>query len=68
MSQYPVPPPSYQTTQPSPAKSGRQLFRDDSRDPLLGNSSRTAGGAFYDQPEAGDLPDDFKVSLRHAFL
>ncbi|KAF9264100.1 glutamate binding protein [Marasmius fiardii PR-910] len=77
MSQYPVPPPSYQATPSSPRKNGYQSVRDDSRDPLLGNSSRTGGGAFYDQPEAGDLPDDFKygvtvsessAEIRHAFI
>ncbi|KAF9067755.1 glutamate binding protein [Rhodocollybia butyracea] len=53
MSQYPVPPPSYGSA-PSPKQSNS---RDESRDPLLGSSS---GQAFFDQPEAGDIPDDFK--------
>jgi len=55
MSQYPVPPPSYGSTQPKD-----NARHDDSRDPLLGSSSRT-GGAYFDQPQAGDVPDDFKV-------
>ncbi|KAK0476695.1 UPF0005-domain-containing protein [Armillaria novae-zelandiae] len=53
MSQYPVPPPSYGAT----PKANRT---NDPRDPLVGSSS---GGAFYDQPEAGDLPDDFKYGV-----
>lgn len=56
MSQYPVPPPSYGSATPSP-KQGN--LGDESRDPLLGSSA--SGRAFFDQPEAGDIPDDFKV-------
>lgn len=54
-SPYSQPPPSYGAA----PKAGSS---DDSRSPLLGSSSRGGGGGFYDQPEAGDLPDDFKVS------
>lgn len=58
MSQYPVPsqsPPSYG----SAGSTTKAYSRDDTRDPLLGSSS--GGGAFYDQPGANDLPDDFKA-------
>lgn len=62
MSNYPVPPPSYGST--TPTKSHAQ----ESAEPLLGGqryheSGPSSGGAFYDQPAAGDLPDDFKVGL-----
>ncbi|KAK1219932.1 hypothetical protein PQX77_017326 [Marasmius sp. AFHP31] len=77
MSQYPVPPPSYQATSASNKNNGYQQYRDESRDPLLGSPSRPSGGAYFDQPEAGDLPDDFKygvtvsessAEIRHAFI
>lgn len=52
---YPVPPPSYGTT-------NAQQAEDDHGEPLLANSSRAAaGGGIYNQPAAGDIPDDFKV-------
>ncbi|KAF5355576.1 hypothetical protein D9758_006373 [Tetrapyrgos nigripes] len=57
MSQYPVPPPSYGSTAPKNSN-----YRDEARDPLLGSSSR-GGGAYFDQPEAGDVPDDFKYGV-----
>jgi len=57
MSNYTVPPPSYNATGSAPKGNN---YHDDSRDPLLGGSSSSAG-AFYDQPAQGDLPDDFKV-------
>ncbi|KAJ3881122.1 UPF0005-domain-containing protein [Lentinula edodes] len=72
MSQYPVPPPSYGSATPSP-KQGN--LGDESRDPLLGSSA--SGRAFFDQPEAGDIPDDFKYGttvsesspeIRNAFV
>lgn len=54
MSNYPVPPPSYG------AAEGRGA-RNEVEEPLLGSSSRAGPGGFYDQPGAGELPDDFKV-------
>ena len=54
----PVPPPAYQAT-----GSSRKPLIDpgfDAAEPLLGRP-RSPGGAFYDQPEQGDVPDDFKV-------
>ena len=54
-SQNPLLPPVYQAT----GSSGKPL-RDSGLDPLLGRA-RSPGGAFYDQPEQGDIPDDFKV-------
>jgi hypothetical protein len=60
-SQYPVPPPSYipsgSSRKPPPA-----FAEDDATSPLLGRS-RSPGGGIYDQPQQGDLPDDFKVFL-----
>lgn len=55
--QYPLPP-AYQAT-----GSSRKPLIDaglEPADPLLGRA-RSPGGAFYDQPEQGDVPDDFKV-------
>ena len=53
MTNYPVPPPAY----------GPQNHSGGStREPLLGSSSRGGGGGIYNQPQQGDLPDDFKVS------
>lgn len=59
MSQYPVPPPTYGSAASSP-KSTNVWSDREAHDPLLGSSSRGAGG-IYDQPAHGDLPDDFKV-------
>jgi len=58
MSNYPVPPPSY-----GQANTQKSTYHsvDDTREPLLGSSSRGGGGGIYDQPSAGELPDDFKV-------
>ncbi|KAJ7780501.1 glutamate binding protein [Mycena maculata] len=53
MSEYPVPPPSY-----GASTTHKPTTRDDTREPLLGSSSQ--GGGIFDQPEAGDVPDDFK--------
>ncbi|KAJ3995098.1 UPF0005-domain-containing protein [Lentinula boryana] len=70
--QYPVPPPSYGSATPSPKPAN---YRDESHDPLLGGPS--SGRAFFDQPEAGDVPDDFKYGttvsesspeIRNAFV
>ncbi|KAF7782226.1 hypothetical protein Agabi119p4_1602 [Agaricus bisporus var. burnettii] len=68
---YPVPPPSYGTT-------NAQQAEDDHGEPLLANSSRAAaGGGIYNQPAAGDIPDDFKygvsvsessIEIRNAFV
>ncbi|KIJ68051.1 hypothetical protein HYDPIDRAFT_83929 [Hydnomerulius pinastri MD-312] len=58
-SQYPVPPPVYQ---PSGSSSKPTFARDDASEPLLGRS-RSPGGGIYDQPEQGDLPDDFKYGV-----
>ncbi|CAK5281600.1 unnamed protein product [Mycena citricolor] len=53
MTSYPVaPPPSYGTAPTKPS-------RDEAQEPLLGSSSRSGGGIF-DQPDADDVPDDFK--------
>jgi len=52
MSNYPVPPPSY-------APAPKNYHAADSREPLLPGPS--SGGGIYDQPDVGDLPDDFKV-------
>ncbi|KAK7040104.1 hypothetical protein VNI00_009909 [Paramarasmius palmivorus] len=77
MSQYPVPPPSYGAAQAMPKSNGTRPFRDEAHDPLLGSSSRSGPGAFYDQPDAGDVADDFKygvtvsgssAAIRHAFI
>ncbi|KAI5889284.1 UPF0005-domain-containing protein [Schizophyllum commune H4-8] len=58
MAQYPQQaPPSYGATSPTKPSS------DEARDPLLGAASSSAAGmrgAIYDQPDFGDLPDDFK--------
>jgi protein lifeguard len=70
-SQYTAPPPSYQSKQPG--------IEEEARQPLLSGSPRagTSGGAIYDQPEFGDLPDDFKygvtvsessLEIRNAFV
>ncbi|EIM82801.1 UPF0005-domain-containing protein [Stereum hirsutum FP-91666 SS1] len=62
MSNYPVPPPSYGSTTPT------KPHAQESAEPLLGGqryneSGPSSGGAFYDQPAAGDLPDDFKYGV-----
>ncbi|KAG8899880.1 hypothetical protein FRB99_006398 [Tulasnella sp. 403] len=51
---YPVAPPSYQGTSSRP--------HDQAAEPLLGQSSRSGGGIF-NQPGAGELPDDFKYGV-----
>lgn len=62
-SQYPVPPPSYGSAAPA-AKHNNNYFEErEAQEPLLGSSSRGAGG-YYDQPAQGDIPDDFKVCVR----
>jgi len=54
MTNYPVPPPAYGPQNHSGGGT---------RDPLLGSSSRGGGGGIYDQPQQGDLPDDFKYGV-----
>ena len=70
-SQYPVPPPSYGAAGPSAYKP----YRDQENEPFL--AGQRAGGGIYDQPEAGDVPDDFKYGasvsesspeIRNAFV
>jgi hypothetical protein len=51
MSSYPVPPPSY--TAP------KNYHAAESREHLLPGSS--SGGGIYNQPNVGEVPDDFKV-------
>lgn len=64
-SQYPVPPPSYL---PSGSSNKPTSVPDDNvHSPLLGRS-RSPGGGIYDQPQQGDLPDDFKVSLPRIYV
>lgn len=56
----PAPPPAYQAT-----GSSRKPLIDpefDAAEPLLGRA-RSPGGGFYDQPEQGDVPDDFKYGV-----
>lgn len=57
MSNYPVSPPTYKPAG-STQKPNYNSF-DESREPLLAGSS--SGRGIYDQPNPGDLPDDFKV-------
>lgn len=57
--QYPAPPPAYGPAG-STQKPNYNSF-EETREPLLAGSSRGGGGGFYDQPNPGDLPDDFKV-------
>ena len=52
MSNYPVPPPIY-------APAPKNYNAGDSREPLLAGPS--SAGGIYDQPNPGELPDDFKV-------
>jgi hypothetical protein len=57
MSNYPQAPPSYSATKPASALSDDEPLLGGYRSPQAGPSS----GAIYNQPAAGDLPDDFKV-------
>jgi len=74
MSNFPVPPPSYE----APAQSKGYSATDEAAQPLLSNSPRPgpSAGAIYDQPD-DDIPDDFKYGvsvsesspeIRHAFV
>lgn len=62
MSKYPQPPPSYAPTKPAYGST------DDNREPLLGGQRSpqpgSSAGGIYNQPDFGDVPDDFKVSYR----
>ena len=58
MSQYPIPPPSYGSTSPSPKSPTAPLY---SSTRYQGEPGPSAG--IYNQPAPGDLPDDFKVRL-----
>ena len=58
MSQYPIPPPSYGATSPSPKSPTAPLY---SSTGYQGEPGPSAG--IYNQPAPGDLPDDFKVRL-----
>jgi len=51
-----VAPPSYQNAEP-----GKPV--NPAAEPLLGQSSRAFAGGIYEQPESGDLPDDFKYGV-----
>lgn len=56
MSNYTAAPPSYQAV--SPTKAARD---EEAAEPLLNSRAGPSGGAYFDQPSADDLPDDFKV-------
>ncbi|KAI0063489.1 UPF0005-domain-containing protein [Artomyces pyxidatus] len=62
MSQYPVPPPSYGATTPSPKT---PVASDESGHPLLSPRYTDAGpsSGIYNQPAPGELPDDFKYGV-----
>ncbi|KAF8160722.1 UPF0005-domain-containing protein [Crassisporium funariophilum] len=63
MSNYPLPPPAYGQS-PSAQKPNYHSIDEESREPLLASSSRGGGaGGIYDQPNQGDLPDDFKYGV-----
>ncbi|KAI0085109.1 UPF0005-domain-containing protein [Irpex rosettiformis] len=53
---YTQPPPTY--TGPKNTSRGR----DEAEQPLLSPMPGSSSGAYFDQPEAGDIPDDFKAS------
>ena len=60
-SNYTVPPPSYTGPQ---NKLSSVPPEQEAAQPLLGGSAAgpsSGFGGYYDQPEAGDVPDDFKV-------
>jgi hypothetical protein len=62
MSQYPVPPPSYGSTSPSPKSPNSQLHAGARYQDMPGPSA-----GIYNQPAPGDLPDDFKVHSLYPF-
>ncbi|KAH9083630.1 UPF0005-domain-containing protein [Lactarius deliciosus] len=72
MSQYPIPPPSYGSTSPSPKSPNAPL-----RAGLRYQDEPGPSAGIYNQPAPGDLPDDFKygvtvtessVEIRNAFV
>ncbi|KAI0266719.1 UPF0005-domain-containing protein [Gloeopeniophorella convolvens] len=58
MSQYPVPPPSYGSTAPSPKSPANPLIPTGRYQDEPGSSA-----GIYNQPAPGDLPDDFKYGV-----
>ena len=56
MSQYPIPPPSYGSTSPSPKSPNAPL-----RAGVRYHDEPGSSAGIYNQPAPGDLPDDFKV-------
>jgi len=58
MSQYPIPPPSYGSTSPSPKSPNAQVYSGIRYQDEPGPSA-----GIYNQPEPGDLPDDFKYGV-----
>lgn len=66
MSQYPIPPPSYGSTSPSPNSRNSPLHAG-----VRYHDEPGPSAGIYNQPAPGDLPDDFKVGslypLIHAF-
>jgi len=58
MSQYPVPPPSYGSTSPSPKSPNLPIYSGGSYHDEPGSSA-----GIYNQPAPGDLPDDFKYGV-----
>lgn len=56
MSQYPIPPPSYGSTSPSPKYPNQPIYSGTSYHDQPGSSA-----GIYNQPAEGDIPDDFKV-------
>jgi len=53
---YPIPPPSYGSTSPSPKSPNAQIYSGIRYQDQPGPSA-----GIYNQPAPGDLPDDFKV-------
>ncbi|KAG6831766.1 hypothetical protein H0H92_007918 [Tricholoma furcatifolium] len=71
--QYPIPPPSYGTTNPT----NNNFFDREAEQPLLAGVGSSSGGGYFNQPAQGDLPDDFKYGttvsdsspeIRNAFI
>jgi hypothetical protein len=58
MSQYPIPPPSYGSTSPSPKSPNPPIYSGISYHDEPGSSA-----GIYNQPAPGDLPDDFKYGV-----
>ena len=69
MNNYPVEPPSYEAARPANAnKYGSIPHDEEAGRPLLSPTAGPSSGAggYFDEPAAGDLPDDFKVSIPSA--